>query len=116
MIICIVRLSIIFLLKIPNFLGSTFYKKFTSTYMMYRVDQLFKIVAFTLKIYLHFLAQRVKSFIMDTNYFLNKIKKIGKLSEGVILWTLLVFTLTYHMGKVLPYFVTFFKLGITNKS
>ena len=33
------------------------------------------------------LAQRVKSYIKDTNHFLNKIKKIGKLPEGAILCT-----------------------------
>ena len=34
------------------------------------------------------LAQRVKSYIKDTNHFLNKIKKIGKLPEGAILCTM----------------------------
>ena len=34
------------------------------------------------------LAQRVKSYIKDTNHFLNKIKKIGKLPEGAILCTI----------------------------
>ena len=34
------------------------------------------------------LGQRVKSYIKDTNHFLNKIKKIGKLPEGAILCTM----------------------------
>ena len=34
------------------------------------------------------LAQRVKSYIKDTNHFLNKIKKTGKLPEGAILCTM----------------------------
>ena len=34
------------------------------------------------------LVQRVKSYIKDTNHFLNKIKKIGKLPEGAILCTM----------------------------
>ena len=34
------------------------------------------------------LAQRVKSYIKDTNHFLNKITKIGKLPEGAILCTM----------------------------
>ena len=34
------------------------------------------------------LSQSVKSYIMDTNHFLNKTKKIGKLPEGAILCTL----------------------------
>ena len=33
-------------------------------------------------------AQRVKSYIKDTNHFLNEIKKIGKLLEGAILCTM----------------------------
>ena len=33
-------------------------------------------------------AQRVKSYIKDTNHFLNEIKKIGKLLEGAILSTM----------------------------
>ena len=39
------------------------------------------------------LGQRVKSYIKDTNHFLNKIKKIGKLLEGAILCTMDVFGL-----------------------
>ena len=34
------------------------------------------------------LNQRIKSYIKDTNHFLNKIKKIGKLPEGTILCTI----------------------------
>ena len=34
------------------------------------------------------LAQRVKSYIKDTNHFLNKIKEIGKLPEGAFLCTM----------------------------
>ena len=34
------------------------------------------------------LAQRVKSYIKDTNHFLKRIKKIGKLPEGAILCTM----------------------------
>ena len=34
------------------------------------------------------LVQRVKSYIKDTNHFLNKIKEIGKLPEGAILCTM----------------------------
>ena len=34
------------------------------------------------------LAQRAKSYIKDTNHFLNKIKKIGKLPEGAIICTM----------------------------
>ena len=34
------------------------------------------------------LAQRVKSYIKDTNRFLNNIKKIGKLPEAAILCTI----------------------------
>ena len=63
--------------------------------MTYRVDQLFQTVAFTLRIYFHFLdhhlqlrAQRVKSYVKNTNHFLNKIKKIGKLPERSILCTM----------------------------
>ena len=37
--------------------------------------------------HLQLLAQRVKSYIKDTNHFLNKIKKIRKLPEGEILCT-----------------------------
>ena len=64
------------------------------------------------------LVQKVKFYIKDTNHFLNKIKKLGSLLDGVILCTMdvLVFTLIYHMGKVLTLSVGFWKLGITNKS
>ena len=31
------------------------------------------------------LAQKVKSYIKDTNYFLNKIKKLGSLPDGAII-------------------------------
>ena len=34
------------------------------------------------------LAQKVKSYIKDTNHFSNKIKKIGRLPEGAILCTM----------------------------
>ena len=64
------------------------------------------------------LVQRVKSYITDTNLFLNKIKKVGKLPEGEIPFTIDVVGLypKYHMGKVLPLSISFWKLGITNKS
>ena len=60
--------------------------------MTYQVDQLFQTAAFTLRIEYNFifglynsLAQRVKSYIKNTNHFLNKIKK---LPEGTILCTM----------------------------
>ena len=53
-VICLVTISIIFLLKVPNFLDSIFYQKFINAYMTYRVNQLFLTAAFTLSIYLHF--------------------------------------------------------------
>ena len=34
------------------------------------------------------LAQKVKSYIKDTNHFLNKLKSLGKLSQGAILCTI----------------------------
>ena len=34
------------------------------------------------------LAQKVKSYIKDTNHFLNKVKKLGRLPDGAILWTM----------------------------
>ena len=34
------------------------------------------------------LAQKVKSYIKDTNHFLNKLKSLGKLSQGAILNTI----------------------------
>ena len=63
-------------------------------------------------------AQKVKSHIKDTNHFLNKIKKLGSLPEGVILSAMDVvdLTLIYHMGNVLRLSLGFWKLGITNKS
>ena len=79
-------------LKILNLLVSTFHLKFISAYVADRVEELFQTMAFTLKICLHFfdyhlqpLSQRIKSYIKDTNHFLNKIKKIEKLPEGAIL-------------------------------
>ena len=39
------------------------------------------------------LAQKVKCYFKDTNHFLNKVKKIGKLPEGVIFCTMNVFVL-----------------------
>ena len=57
------------------------------------------------------LAQKVNSYIKDTNHFLNKMKKLG----SSVAWTLLVFTLTYHMRKILRLSVSFWKLGILNK-
>ena len=57
------------------------------------------------------LAQKVKSYIKDTNHFLNKIKKLGSLPDGAILCNII-----YHMGKILYLSVGFWKLGITNKS
>ena len=54
------------------------------------------------------LAHKVKSYIKDTNHFLNKIKKLVSL--------FFFFTLMNHMGKTLRLTVRFCKLGITNKS
>ena len=34
------------------------------------------------------IAQKVNSFIKDTNHFLQKIKSLGQLPEGAILWTI----------------------------
>ena len=34
------------------------------------------------------LAQKVKSYIKDTNHFLSKLKSLGKLSQGAILCTI----------------------------
>ena len=51
---CLVTLSTISLLKIPNLLDSIFYQKFVIACMMYQVVQLFQTPAFTLGIYLHF--------------------------------------------------------------
>ena len=64
------------------------------------------------------LAQRVKSYIKETNHFLNKIKKIGKLPEGAILCTMDVVGLYPNIphGKVLPLSISLWKLGRTNKS
>ena len=47
------------------------------------------------------LAQKVKSYIKDTNHLLNKLKSLGKLPQGVfcVLLTLLVFVLTFHIVK-----------------
>ena len=39
------------------------------------------------------LVQRIKSYFKDTNHFLNKIKKIGQLPEGAILYTMDVVSL-----------------------
>ena len=49
------------------------------------------------------LAQKVKSYIKDTNHFLSKLKSIGKLPQGVILCTIDVvglYILTLHIVKV----------------
>ena len=54
------------------------------------VDQ-FQTAGFTLTIYLHFwttICNHLLSYIKDTNHFLNKLKKIGKLPEGEILCTM----------------------------
>ena len=71
-----------------------------------------------LEYHLQPLAQKVKSCIADTNHFLNKIKKLGRLPDGAILCSMDVvgLYLIYNMGKVLPFSIGFWKLGITNKS
>ena len=48
------------------------------------------------------LAQKLKSYIKDTNHFLSKLKSLGKLPQGAILCTInvLVFILTFHIVKV----------------
>ena len=63
-------------------------------------------------------AQKVKSYVKDTNCFLNKIKKLESLPDGAILCTMDVVSLylIYHMGKVLPLSVGFWGLGIASKS
>ena len=88
MVICPVTLSYI-LLEILNVLDSIFYQKFINAYMTYWIDQFFQTAALTLRIYLHFwtttcnhLLRGLNIIIKDTNHFLNKIRKIGKLLEG----------------------------------
>ena len=62
--------------------------------MTYWVDQLFQTTAFTQRIYLHFWTLifnhllRGLNLIKDAYHFLNKINKIGKLPEEVILCTM----------------------------
>ena len=87
----------------PVISNCCFYTETISSYLDYNLQQL---------------AQRVKSYIKEFNHFLNKIKKMGsyKREQIFVLWMLLVFTLTYHMGKVLPLSISFWKLGRTNKS
>ena len=60
-------LTIIFLSKIPNLLGSVFYPKFITAYMTYRVDQLFQTADFILKIYLHFWTTICKHLLRRLN-------------------------------------------------
>ena len=64
------------------------------------------------------LAQKVKSYIKNTNLFLNKIKKLESLPDRAILCTMdvVAFTLIYHMGKVLRLSIGFWKLEITKIS
>ena len=62
------------------------------------------------------LAQRVKFYIKDTNNFLNKIKKIGKLLEGAIVCTIDVVGLYPNIPQVLSFSISFWKLGRTTKS
>ena len=40
-----------------------------------------------LEYHLHPLAHKVKSYIKDTNHFLNELKSLGKLPQGAILCT-----------------------------
>ena len=51
------------------------------------------------------IAQKVNSFIKDTNHFLRKIKSLFQLPEGAILCTIdaVGFTLTSHMRKAWPH-------------
>ena len=51
------------------------------------------------------IAQKVNSFIKDTNYFLRKIKSLGQLSEGAILCTIDVICLypKSYMRKAWPH-------------
>ena len=62
------------------------------------------------------LVQRVKFYIKDTNQFLNKTKKIGKLLEGAIVCTIDVVGLYPNIPQVLPFSISFWKLGRTTKS
>ena len=64
------------------------------------------------------LAHRVKSYIKDTNHFLNKIRKIGKLPEGAILCTMDVVGLypKIQHGERSCLSISFWKLVGTNKS
>ena len=62
--------------------------------VLYRVDQLFQTAAFTLRIYLHFWTTIFNHLLRGLNLilgtliiFLNKMNKIGKLPEEVILCT-----------------------------
>ena len=63
-------------------------------------------------------AQRVKSYIKETNHFLNKMKKVGKLPDEAILCTMDVVGPYPNIphGKVLPLYISFWKLGRMNKS
>ena len=81
--------------------------------MTYRVDQFFQTESIfsILDHHLQPLAQRVKSYIKDTNQFLKikKIKNIGNLSEGLILFVMEVVGLYSNVpyGKLLRLSISF---------
>ena len=93
--ICLVTLSVIFLLKIPNFARFYLLPKIHNRLrdvpdrpVISNCGFYTKNISSFLDYYLQPLAQMVKSYIKDTNDFLDKIRKIGKLPEGAILCTM----------------------------
>ena len=77
--------------KILNLLGFTFNQRFTNVCIIYLADPLFQIgfyaenISSFLNHHLQPIAQKVNSFIRDTNHFLRKIKSLGQLLEVAIL-------------------------------
>ena len=91
MVICLVTLPIIFP-KIPNFARfcrlRKIHKRLHDVPGRPVISNCTENISSFLDYHLQPFAQRVKSYIKDTNQFSNKIKKIEKLPEGAILCTM----------------------------
>ena len=84
-----------FSIRIPILLDFICYQKFINVYIMFLVPVISNCGYYAenkssiLDYHLQVLAKKVESYIKDTNHFLKKLKKIGKLPKNAILcWPL----------------------------
>ena len=94
-----------FWLKTQSLHAFTYSRKYMNAYMMFQVDPLFQtaIIIWKTSSFLDFhlqpLARGVKSYIKDTNHILKKLCSLPNLPDDIILCTIDVVGLIFHMRR-----------------